>query len=135
MAYGLQLLQGAGPDSRRPVAIASTSPRIQRSFSSSARSRRSSSESQAASNRSGRRARVSCSWCQRRQRAMPGVVAALEHVGDRDAAELGGPGVLRVLQQPVLEALGAGGVRVAQHAGEQPRHRVDDGTAQRARRR
>src|SRR4051794_22715379 len=56
-----------------------------------------------------------------------GVVAAEQDVGDGVPPELPGAGVLRVFQAPVgAERLILRAGRIAQHAGDQPHHRVDD---------
>src|SRR4030042_456156 len=55
-----------------------------------------------------------------------GVMAGEEHLRPRPAPELGGPRVLRVLQQPLgMRLLGQRGLR-PQDARQPPRHRFDD---------
>ena len=55
---------------------------------------------------------------------MRAVIARQQHLGHRRAAKHLGPRVLRVLEQPPRERIARGRVLVAQHAGQQPRHRV-----------
>ena len=55
-----------------------------------------------------------------------GVVAGEQHLGDVEAAVAGRAGVLRVLEQAVVEALVDRAPLVAEHAGQRADHRVDD---------
>ena len=54
------------------------------------------------------------------------MIAAEQHVGHSQAAVFARTGVLRVFQQAGGKALVLAGFVAAQHAGNEPRHRVDD---------
>src|SRR5439155_3246543 len=55
-----------------------------------------------------------------------GVIAGEQHFRNFHPAKLGRPRVLRVLQQTATELFVVRTLIVAQRAGQQPRHRVDD---------
>ena len=65
---------------------------------------------------------VRASACSRRQSSDLAVIARGQHRGDFAALETLRPGVLRIFQQAVLEALVGMALGGAEHAGHQPHH-------------
>ena len=109
----------------RDVTDSASSP------NSASRARSSSVRPPRAAIRSGRRAWVRARDWARRQRATRPWSPERSTSGTDQPRNIGRPGVLRVLEQAVPEALVDGRLVVAHHPGDQPGDRLDDGDGRR----